>query len=226
MVEIDIVRHGQTQFNVEKRVQGLADSELTAQGIADAQALGRGFKKAGISFDQAYSSDRKRAVKTAELVLASATPNLAIDQTPLLREEDYGKYEGWETDAFARDVFNLPTFRSALDDGLMTLEEIADATYAANMDENPNTAENTAMLMSRFNQFFNQVVDTAEANQQQRVLVVTHGTITVMWLRAIGYPVADNQLLHNASVTRLISKPDHQFQVERFDDLSYVELGK
>ncbi|WP_082395219.1 phosphoglycerate mutase family protein [Lacticaseibacillus saniviri] len=59
MVEIDIVRHGQTQFNVEKRVQGLADSELTAQGIADAQALGRGFKKAGISFDQAYSSDRK-----------------------------------------------------------------------------------------------------------------------------------------------------------------------
>ncbi|TWY72943.1 histidine phosphatase family protein, partial [Klebsiella pneumoniae] len=57
MTTLYLVRHGQTEFNVQKRVQGMADSALTPKGIADAKALGRGFQLAGVHFDAAFASD-------------------------------------------------------------------------------------------------------------------------------------------------------------------------
>ena len=78
MTTLYLVRHGQTEFNVQKRVQGMADSALTPKGIADAKALGRGFQLAGVHFDAAFASDLTRAVDTAHFILSGLGEPLPV----------------------------------------------------------------------------------------------------------------------------------------------------
>ena len=54
---IYVVRHGKTMLNEAKRAQGWADAPLTDEGVKVTKKLAHGFKKRGIEFDYAYSSD-------------------------------------------------------------------------------------------------------------------------------------------------------------------------
>ena len=65
---IYLMRHGETLFNTQKRVQGWSDSPLTERGIAQAQAVGQYFKEQGIVFTSAYSSTQERATDTLKSV--------------------------------------------------------------------------------------------------------------------------------------------------------------
>lgn len=83
------VRHGQTQYNIERRLQGHADSALTETGITQAKAVGRGL--AGINFLAAYSSDSQRVIDTAKHALQSREIPLITD--PRLKEMSFGVLE-------------------------------------------------------------------------------------------------------------------------------------
>jgi broad specificity phosphatase PhoE len=83
-----VVRHGQSQTNLEKRWTGWLDAPLTEAGERDA-LFARGVLS-GIEFDAVYSSDLSRAVRTAELVLPSAE----FETTELLREVNVGDIAG------------------------------------------------------------------------------------------------------------------------------------
>lgn len=89
------LRHGQTQFNVYRRLQGWSNSQLTDQGIAVAEAAGRAF--ADLPFEAVYSSDLTRALETGRIFLAQR-PGLAqpIAERKSLREVGFGYYEGLE----------------------------------------------------------------------------------------------------------------------------------
>lgn len=67
MQRIYLVRHGQTQWNKEHRMQGRKDSPLTELGLS--QAAGARDELADIDFDRAYCSPAYRAVNTAEIIL-------------------------------------------------------------------------------------------------------------------------------------------------------------
>ena len=68
-MDLYIARHGETEFNVEHRVQGSGkDAPLTLYGIEQAKALGKSLE--GISFDAVFSSPQKRAVDTVEIAFA------------------------------------------------------------------------------------------------------------------------------------------------------------
>ena len=62
-----LMRHAQTRFNVQGRIQGACDSPLTDEGIEQAKAARRYFEQEGISFTRVYSSTQERACDTAEL---------------------------------------------------------------------------------------------------------------------------------------------------------------
>lgn len=62
-----LMRHGQTRFNVQGRIQGACDSPLTDEGIEQAKAARRYFEQEGISFTRVYWSTQERACDTAEL---------------------------------------------------------------------------------------------------------------------------------------------------------------
>ena len=84
------VRHGETLFNVQKRMQGLSDAPLTEEGIKVAEDLARGLHD--IPFSAAYSSSSGRAVDTADTVLEGRNMILKTDKR--LRELNFGDLEG------------------------------------------------------------------------------------------------------------------------------------
>lgn len=92
---IYLMRHGETLFNVEKRIQGACDSPLTAKGQAQATAMGRLLAERGVHLDSAYSSTSERAVDTRQLVL-EAMGQTAVPQHQLktLKECSFGSFEG------------------------------------------------------------------------------------------------------------------------------------
>lgn len=77
MLHLYIARHGQTQWNVEKRMQGWLDSDLTELGLYNARALGERLKD--IELNQVYISPSKRTEETAKTILGSRRPPLVID---------------------------------------------------------------------------------------------------------------------------------------------------
>ena len=93
-MELYVARHGETEFNLERRIQGSGkDSPLTQKGIDQARALGKSLD--GISFDAVYSSPSKRATDTVAIAFGGKhTPIL----DPRLKEIGMGAMEGmvWE----------------------------------------------------------------------------------------------------------------------------------
>jgi probable phosphoglycerate mutase len=99
MIHLCIVRHGETDWNAERRLQGQADIALNAVGRAQAVAMRESLR--ALAFAAAYSSDLERARRTADIALAGS--GLAVLPAPTFRERDYGRYQGLTADEAARD---------------------------------------------------------------------------------------------------------------------------
>lgn len=85
-----LMRHGQTRFNAQGRIQGASDSPLTELGIEQAKAARTYFEDRGIAFDAVYSSTQERACDTAEL----ASGRSDYIRLKGLKEIDFGAFEG------------------------------------------------------------------------------------------------------------------------------------
>ena len=90
MVELHLIRHGQTNWNEERRAQGQSDSKLTKIGKEQAVALGKKIKQ--IKFDKIFCSSSLRTRQTAELLFPNNTLN--IEYLDSLREIFLGPWEG------------------------------------------------------------------------------------------------------------------------------------
>lgn len=95
--KIYLVRHGETEYNIQGRLQGQSDSPLTPNGIEQARALRKTFDSRGIHFKRAYSSDLKRAVETMKLLADPDTEGYAVAG---LREITFGEYDGCRKEDF------------------------------------------------------------------------------------------------------------------------------
>ncbi len=85
-----ITRHGETVWNLEHRYQGHGDSALTETGERQAGALAA--RLAPVPLDTVYSSDLRRAWRTADLIVGGR--GLPVTRDPAWRERDYGAWEG------------------------------------------------------------------------------------------------------------------------------------
>ena len=86
------IRHGETAWNAERRIQGQLDVGLNDAGRAQAERVGRAVAHEGI--DAIYSSDLLRALQTAQQVAAHAPSALPIGLDAGLRERHFGEFEG------------------------------------------------------------------------------------------------------------------------------------
>lgn len=86
-----IIRHGQTETNKKRALQGRSDRPLNDEGRRQAEILGAYFAQKGIRFDTVYSSPLVRAIETAKLV---AGEDAEVRIEPQIIEMDYGPYEG------------------------------------------------------------------------------------------------------------------------------------
>jgi broad specificity phosphatase PhoE len=90
-----VVRHGETEWNVQHREIGQLDSPLTERGIRQAEAIGRRLRSFRI--DHFYSSDLGRAVHTSEII-AEYNLGLKVQLDTGLRERNMGEFQGLSWD--------------------------------------------------------------------------------------------------------------------------------
>lgn len=84
-------RHGQTVWNVENKICGATDIELTELGRRQASELGREIVKQGLHIDEILYSPLIRAAETARLI--SEMTGIPMRMEPRLKEQNFGKYE-------------------------------------------------------------------------------------------------------------------------------------
>ena len=90
-----LVRHGESQWNLENRFTGWVDVPLSEKGIAEAQRAGERLKSENIHFDKAFTSDLQRAQNTLKIILeALGQQNIPVEKDRALNERHYGDLQG------------------------------------------------------------------------------------------------------------------------------------
>ncbi|SRR5260221_344764 len=158
-----VVRHGQSEWNEKGLVQGQTESPLTTLGEEQAKQLGKELRH--IHFDKVFASDLTRARQTAELI--SLERQLEIETTKLLRERQFGHYEGKPWEALR-----------LLDEMQLTVEEDKRFSFKPHPD-----IESDEELVSRFITFLREV---SVSYPGKTLLVVTHGGIIRALLLHLG----------------------------------------
>jgi 2,3-bisphosphoglycerate-dependent phosphoglycerate mutase len=93
MAQLVIIRHGQSQWNLENRFTGWVDVELSEKGIEEAKNSGEMLKD--YKFDAAFTSDLKRAQNTLQTILEiSGQTNIPVTKNKALNERMYGDLQG------------------------------------------------------------------------------------------------------------------------------------
>ena len=100
MITLYLVRHGESVYNAEGRIQGHQDAGLSELGLRQAELIAR--RLASERLDAAYSSDLARASATADVI--AARHGLPVQTTPLLRASTLGIVEGL-TDAESEERY-------------------------------------------------------------------------------------------------------------------------
>ena len=97
-LNIYLVRHGQTYYNIYNKLQGWSNSPLTEKGKQDAKNAGERLKN--VHFDAAFCSDTTRAMETIQKILDLNQADSVREPVaaPYFREEFYGSYEGTNMD--------------------------------------------------------------------------------------------------------------------------------
>lgn len=202
MLEIYLVRHGQTLFNEKDMVQGVCDSPLTKLGQKQAQNVASHLRQ--VAFTQWFSSPSLRAVDTGEAINAYHHLQPKLDRR--LMEMNFGSYEG-DKNAVLWEDRNMP-FEKILEVGWV------DAG-----------GENEAMVASRITSFFDELTATY---QDEVILVTGHG----MWLKqALGMLNQDAQMasrmakegLGNGSVSMVTYTPEAGYVIHFFNDTTMAK---
>ena len=98
MTEILLIRHGETAWNAQRRLQGFLDIELNAEGARQATLLALALRNASI--DAVVASDLQRAIATAQPI--AAAHGLPVELDADLRERCFGGFEGLLYDEIAQ----------------------------------------------------------------------------------------------------------------------------
>lgn len=170
-VTVYLVRHGQTYFNRYNRMQGWSDSPLTPKGLEDAHAAGKRLQN--LTFEHCYSSDRGRAIRTAEIILShNINTHIPFSQNELFREEFYGYYEG-EDSAKTWHAAGGPHGCSSYSD--IIDQYSLDATKDFLNEADPfGDAETATQYWTRLGKAFKWLRE--KASDGNNVLIVSHGT--------------------------------------------------
>ena len=95
MYKIVFMRHGESTWNLENRFTGWTDVDLTEKGVNEAKTAGRVLKEAGFTFDVAYTSVLKRAIRTLWLAMDEMDAMyLPVKNDWRLNERHYGALQG------------------------------------------------------------------------------------------------------------------------------------
>ncbi|MGG3448183.1 hypothetical protein CN957_09535 [Bacillus cereus] len=103
MVKLVLIRHGQSEWNVENRFTGWTDVDLSNKGLEEAREAGVMLKANGFSFDIAFTSVLRRAMRTLWITLEEMDLMwIPVHKTWKLNERHYGALQGLNKEETAR----------------------------------------------------------------------------------------------------------------------------
>jgi 2,3-bisphosphoglycerate-dependent phosphoglycerate mutase len=204
MTELIVIRHGETDWNLQHRFQGQIDVPLNTTGLHQAERLGA--RMAGEAIDVLVCSDLVRARRTAEPVWLPR--GLVPVVEPLWREQSFGVLEG----------LDVPTIRSRHAD-LWNRWTRHEADYAL-----PDGGESNRAFHARVMRALRQLV---AAHAGRRVAVVTHGgVLDMLWREAQGLPLHGPRecAIPNTGINRLLWRGEALQVVQWADDAHLAGL--
>ncbi len=207
-MEIFVVRHGETMWNAEHRLQGCTDIPLNDAGLAGARIASEALRH--IHFDHVFSSPLIRAYKTAEIICQNRK-DLTIDVCEDIKEISFGICEG----------LNLSSDSDSDRDSQKKLKLIKDWFL------NPDTAktlpggESVSEIKSRLNHFLAVNIYPNESTYR-KILITSHGGI-VRGLEAIVRNLDDSDFWKGPIVPNcgalVLSLKDGKLTIKRTIDL-------
>jgi probable phosphoglycerate mutase len=206
--EILLIRHGETDWNLERRLQGHLDIPLNAVGQRQAQALARSLD--GVALDAIFCSDLQRAQQTAAPLAAARSVNLRLASG--LRERCYGALEG----------LRYP-------DAAERFPEAYAALVGRDVDARYPPGQHVAETMR---EFYARVVTTLSAllapGDLRRIAVVTHGGVLDSIYRSAHQLPLDQPRscdIFNASINRLSWNPEwaQPLRVDGWADVAHLD---
>ena len=196
---IYLIRHGETEWNEKKLIQGHSDIPLNKKGEIQAKNLSK--KLSHVKFTAVFSSDLIRAKRTAEII--ALEKKIAVKTTKALRERYFGRFEGtsWEENKQYQNYLN----------------KFLKLSYKERYYKKPyEDTESDEKLMVRFIPFLRQV---AVAYPDKNILIVAHGGVMRVFLIHLGYGTyitLPSGSINNTAYVRLMSDGVDFFIKETF----------
>jgi len=164
MNNLILLRHGQSQWNLENRFTGWEDVPLTALGIEEAKVAGQLMKKNKVHIDVIFSSVLQRATKTAELAIKEmnleqfwSDGQLLMTKDQSLNERDYGDLVGLNKEETANKYGK---------------EQVR--IWRRSYDVSPPGGESLENVVTRVKPYFINFIEP-KINEGQDVLIAAHG---------------------------------------------------
>lgn len=188
-----LIRHGETIWNREGRIQGQTDISLSKKGIKEAKTLAERIRDFDI--DHVYTSKLKRAIHTSEIALEGTKLSLTKDKG--LNERHYGEYEG-------------QTWKE--------VEEKTSAPHTSLIEEIKN-GESKQEFTKRVLQTFKRII---VRHKGETILIVSHGgvmRVLIRYLKRLKEDILNP--LPNASISIFEIKKDRVIE-KMFGDVSHL----
>lgn len=198
--EVYLVRHGETEWNTEKRIQGHRDVPLSKTGEKQAELLAQYLRQH--SFQAVYASDLVRARRTAERIAGQW--GLPVTCLSEFREQRVGEWEGMLLEEVKRKYPDWEKYR--MHGGMFGIEPIEE-------------------VQARFVRKFNELVDK---HRGKRILIVAHGlclNLAISFLTEGEYGYGKG-ILQNTSITRLVSRENAGWTVKAYNVTPHLQQGK
>lgn len=197
MTTIYLTRHGQTEWNLEKRLQGHGNSPLTEFGLNRAKELSKRIKD--INIDTIYTSPIERAYKTACIVKGDKDIEVKVHEG--LKEMNFGDYEGKITEEVMRK--NTDWDISAIMRG--------------NLEMRAPNGETLGEVRERVSSAMKEII---KENEDKNILIVAHGITLKAIMAFFNDQEANNEVMEQASLTKVIVDGEN-FNIEFKNDGSH-----
>ena len=198
---ITVVRHGETEWNVAMRLQGIQDSDLTAKGVRQVEKLAETITNE--DFDVMVSSDLGRALQTSEII-ASKT-GLSYIRDASLRERNFGIMEGLTREEISS---KYPEVLAAY--------YKRKATYKVEKGESLNEF-NARVIKGLFN--------IEKFYKGKKILIVAHGGVLDCIIRMVfSYPLSSTRCftIFNTAIN-VFSVVDNKWTLEEWGNIKHLD---
>ena len=199
-----LIRHGETSWNTERRLQGHTDIPLNTKGVLQARQMAQALKNTKLFFDVLYTSDLKRAADTANAIVELFGVEARVDSA--LRERHFGALQGL-----------------TIQEAQLLQPVIWQAHITRDLEHDLEGGESIAQFALRVQTALDKI---QEQHSGKTILLVSHGgTLDMMYRIASKQALTTERVasVPNASLNWITHRQGDGWSIEKWADTRHLE---